>query len=492
MNARQTAHGTALAIVLLTGVASAQTGPRRIVDVTGDFGIIGNVLGRHCADVAPLVGDVMGCVERNSFPDVSPDLYWRSETSSAAADVSVTPDRMRSTAVLEMPSGARLLHAYLYWWANTLDTDADVEVTVDRPGAAPFTATATASHTFVQVNDNAVMPIYATTLHYLAVADVTGIVAAYGDGPYRIADLSAHPLDDVFNLSQAGWALVVVYARDGDPPRHVALYDGIERIVASAVEIELDGLIVPNAGFDGKLAIVGLDGEVNGAQLRFGQSPLGPGDAISNAVNPINRFFNGTRSYFGVAQSVVGDLPQASGMPNSFAGTDIDVVDITSRLSPGQTSATAGIAAGPNDGIESLVWVASISTYKPDLEDAAKTVVDENGGVFEVGDVVEYTVTFTNNGNDRALDVTLTDALEPGLTYVPESMTVTSTAFSGPATDAAGDDPAAYDASSRTLSLALATLDVGASATLTFRATLDQPGPISNQATIGARGEGGA
>ena len=342
------------------------------------------------------------------------------------------------------------------------------------------------------------------TLDYLSVTDVSGFVSQHGAGAFRVSGVGAHPLDDNFNIAYAGWAMVVIFEQAGAAPRNITLFDGLERVVGSTVGISLTGFQVPNAGFDGKLAIVGLDGEANGAQLRFGNGRLTNANAISDALNPANRFFNGTRSYLGRAVTTVGDLPQTTGAANSLGGIDYDVVDVSTRLMAGQTSANAEVAAGSNDGIQSMIWVLAVSTFRPDLEDLQKSVRDINGGAFEEGDEVEYTIRVGNRGNDAAADVILSDVLPVGVEYVPSSLAITSSAANGILSDATGDDTGEYDGASRTVRVRLgmgATETVagvmapGTAATVRFRATVlaGTGGQIvHNQATVAARGAGGA
>jgi uncharacterized repeat protein (TIGR01451 family) len=451
-----------------------------------------------------VVGTVGRCVERSRFPDLSPDLFWRAETSSATADASVTPARMRSTAVLTIPAGASVRRAYLYWWGEVDDVAADPDVVLERPGIPPMTFTATRSDAVVQVNADAVQPTYAETLNYLSVTEVTEYVSFHGSGPYRVSGVGAHPLADNFNIAYAGWAIVVVYERASDPLRNVTLFDGLERVVGGTVAVALTDFRVPTSGFDGKLGIVGLDGELAGSQLRFGSGRLTAADALSNAQNPANNFFNGSRSYLGAAVTTAGDLPQTTGGPGSLGGTDFDVVDVTARLTAGQTSARAEVAAAANDGIQSMIWVLSITTIRPDLSDATKTVVDLNGGAVLDGDVLEYTVRASNIGNDDAIDTVLTDVLPAGLSYLPGSLSVTSSAATGPLTDALGDDAGGYDAAARAVTVSLGTgaasgrggrLPPSAAATVRFRATVATGragGVVDNQAELAAAGASGA
>lgn len=484
--------------------AFAATELRFTTDVRGDFILIGNTLGHSCATRVPVVGTVGRCVERSRFPDLSPDLYWRAGTSSATADSSVTPDRMRSTAVLAVPPGATVRQAYLYWWGEVDDVAPDPDVILERPGVQAATFTATRSDSVVQVNADAVQPTYAETLDYLSVTDVTDFVVVHGSGPYRVSGVGAHPLADNFNIAYAGWALVVIYERPSDPVRNITLFDGIDRVVGGTVAVSLTDFRVPNAGFDGKLGVVGLDGELPGAQLRFGVGRLTAANALSNAQNPANSFFNGSRSFLGQAVSVVGDLPQTTGAAGSLGGVDFDVVDVTSRLTAGQTTARAEVAAGTGDGIQSMLWMLSVATIRPDLSSTSKTVIDLDGGDVLDGDTLEYTVRLANRGNDDAIDVVLADVLPNELQFVAGSLSVTSSAATGILTDSLGDDAGEYDAASRIIRVRLGRMasstqggrvPPGEAATVRFRAVVSTGragGRVENQASVVFAGASGS
>ncbi|MGA9522471.1 MAG: Ig-like domain-containing protein, partial [Myxococcaceae bacterium] len=175
---------------------------------------------------------------------------------------------------------------------------------------------------------------------------------------------------------------------------------------------------------------------------------------------------------------------------------DLDVVDLTSTLSSGQTSA---LIEAVSTGDVYLVggFVTSIATSKPLFTSTRKTFTDLNGGAVQPGDALEYTITTQNTGSDAAVEVTLSDALPVGLTYVPGSLQVNAGANAGSKTDGAGDDQGEYRFADRTLAVRLGiganatqggTMAVGESATVTFRVTVDvgASGRIDNQAVVSA------
>lgn len=175
--------------------------------------------------------------------------------------------------------------------------------------------------------------------------------------------------------------------------------------------------------------MVAFEGDVGlaGDQLFFGGGP-----ALGDALNPVNNFFNSTRSRLGSALLVAGDLPQLTGAPNSMSGIDLDIVDITSKLTPGQTQATV-TASTAGDGFLLSGFITSITDFRPDFTSSVKSAVDVNGGALVAGDEVEYTIEVKNTGSDVAIDVrVLTDPLPAGVTYAPGSLEITVVRTSAP------------------------------------------------------------
>jgi uncharacterized repeat protein (TIGR01451 family) len=385
------------------------------VDQNGDFVLIGNTIGHECGagTPAPVVGTV-SCAGSANNADSAPDLFWRADAPGAGqaqANTGVTLAQARSTAVLGVPPGATITHALLYWGATLGAAGVDSQVTVDRPGGFASTITALAS---VQGANNG----------YQSVADVTSLVQANGPGAYRVSGINAVNwvnLDS--NNSYGGWWMVVFYENVGDPLRNLAVFDGLDVVQNGANQnVMLSGFLVPNAGFTGRLGVVTYEGDnsITGDQLFFNG-----GAALFNAQNPADNFFNGTRSLLGVPVSVAGDLPRLTGTPQSMAGLDLDVVDVTAKLAAGQTSAAIQ-ATSTGDVYHLAGFVTSISTFKPDFSSSSKTAVDVNGGALLVGDVIQYTIVATNTGNDTSINTVLTDPIPAGVTFVPGSLQITS------------------------------------------------------------------
>ncbi len=482
----------------LQGTAQADFAvPRYQVDQKGDFVLLGSSLGFDCAAglgiPAPIVGAVGAC-GMNTI-DTAMDVYWRSDSPAAGqaeANLGIGAAQARTTAVLTLPPGSSISKAYLYWSATTEPPGgADAQVTVERPGVFNVDVNALQSY---DLNPQAGLFLYHS------VADVTALVQAQGPGAYRISGVSGAVNGNLANnLNYAGWWMAVFYELATDPPRNLALFDGLEVVSQNpGVTTNIAGFKVPNAGFDAKLGVVTFEGDATtlADELRF------KGNLLTDALNPANNFFNRTHSFLGVPVSAAGDLPQVSGAENSLAGMDIDVVDVKGYLVAGDTQAQIQANTGA-DAYFLAGFVTSISTFAPDFNTSAKSVVDLNGGDLLPGDVLEYSVVAVNNGNDTSINTRITDVIPAGVTYVPGSIEVSAGANVGVKTDGAGDDQGEYDAATHTVTVRLGagagaamggTIAPGASSTVKFKVTVDADasGSILNQATITAAGQQGA
>ncbi len=492
-------------IGLLAGTSSslAQPALRYQVDQEGDFVLFGNTMGYECDTLDtwdPTTPDVgtPDCSGVDTNNESAPDILWRSDSpgdGEAEANGSITPDQARSTAVLDVPDGATINYARMYWAGYLAANTSDSEVLVERPGVSQDTVTA--DDAFITADTSAGLYWYQST------ADVTSLVVAAGEGPFRVSGVDTLDLTDPANGNPnhaiAAWYMVVFYELDGDPSRNLALFDGLDYTTSSDDQSAvITGFLVPNSGYDAKLGVVTFEGEAehDGDQFFFN------GTALENALNPVDNFFNASRTYLGSPVSLTGDLPQLSGEPRSMAGIDMDVLDVRSLVSSGDTSATIE-ATSTLESFLLASFVTSISTFAPNFVASGKTLEDVNADLIEPGDVLEYTITVVNTGNDRSVNTVLTDPLPTGVTYVDESLVIVSGTNAGALTDASGDDQGEYDAGSHTFTVRLGAgaddtdggvMEIDESAVIRFQVTVDDDatGTIANQASITAGGELGA
>ncbi len=482
-------------IVVATGmgltpqVASAAPSLRAQVSQKGDFALIGNTLGQEClaGTPAPIVGTVGAC--GINIDDTSPDLFWRADSpldGQAEANALITAAQARSTAVLALPAGAGVTHAFLYWAGALEAPGMDMSATIERPGG------------FSEAVDS-IKCYQSTNNSYQCVADVTALIQAEGAGPLRVSGVSVGPLVGITNQTRFGaWWLAAFYTDPNGTLRNLALFDGLDPVADGAPQnTMLTGFLVPNNGYTAKLGVIAFEGDntLVGDQFFFNG-----GAALTNGQNPANNFFNATRSNAGMAVTVKGDLPQLAGTPQSMSGIDLDVVDVTAKVMGGQTSATIqGTSTG--DVYYLAGFITSISDYRPNFETSTKTVMDVNGGAAIPGDVLEYELTVINTGNDTAINTVLTDPLPAGVTYVPGSLEITAGANAGAKTDALADDQGEFDGGVVTVRLGAGAdgvqggkMIVGESSVIKFSVTIDEDaqGIVENQGIINAGGENGA
>jgi len=148
--------------------------------------------------------------------DTSPDVFWQSDTpmaGQASANNTITAANARSTAVLNVPAGATVTHAYLYWSARSTGAAGDMAVTLDGPGG--FNGMVTAA--------DSITTGFGGT-YYQSAADITSIVQMRGNGAYRVSGVDSAALTNLNDAQiSAGWWMVVLYELPGDKLRTIAV-----------------------------------------------------------------------------------------------------------------------------------------------------------------------------------------------------------------------------------------------------------------------------
>jgi uncharacterized repeat protein (TIGR01451 family) len=152
----------------------------------------------------------------------------------------------------------------------------------------------------------------------------------------------------------------------------------------------------------------------------------------------------------------------------------------TQICNQGQIRSTELPAGQPTDdprtaaaGDPTCVTVSSQAAFAP-----TKTVVDENGAPARPGDVLTWTISFTNTGTAVARNVVVTDPIDPGLTAIVPGQ--------------GGQLLGGVLTWNSTTTPALAAVAPGASVVLSFgsalRRPLDNGTVVANQATVAADG----
>lgn len=449
--------------------ASAQvidsfTPPLFNTKVRGDIQIVGNTL----LTCNPSGTNGASCsTARNSFtgtPTPRNDTY-----NMIYVDVDGDSTTFNSsTANLTLPAGATVLRAYLFWGAVS-NNATRTQVLFRTPATAGYN---TINGSLVAATNANFGSGSTSSESYQAFADVTSLVQAGGTGTYGIANVQAIQGGPSTGSAApyGGWSLVIVYEAPNEKPRDLSVFGGLARVqqANSQVSIDITGFTTPPFGaVNARVGVVAYDGDATGTgdslSLQRTVSPLNT-TTLTNSLNPSNDFFNSTITRLG--SHLTDKNPNYL---NQLGGVDIDIFDNNTVLQNGDTSLRLNLTTSTSAGETYFpgVVTTAIDLFIPVLV-LDKTFIDVNGGNVEPGDILEYTVTVTNNrdanGNgDPANNNVLTDPIPANSTYVPGSLVIDGVAK----TDAASDDQAEYDSSNNR-----AIFRLGASATVTQGGTL--------------------
>ena len=405
-------------------------------------------------------------------------------------DVDSDPNTFNSSrSDLVMPAGSQVLFAGLYWGARTSGTTVNAATALRNtvkfmtPGGAYQDLTG--SLVGSKGND------------YQSFKDVTGLVAAAGDGTYTVANVQAQKdKDDLY----AGWSLVVAYRAPGEPARNLTVFDGYGSVATSpssdkSVDIQIDGFKAPTQGpVNATLGFIAYEGDLK----KTGDTVKFDGKSLSNPANPVSDFFNSTISNRGALVST-----KDPDYVNQL-GYDADLIEANGIIKNGATNATITMTTGGETYYPGVV-TSAIELFAPEVS-VVKSVVDENGGDVVAGDVLTYTMTVANDATalDNAINVLLQDAIPSGTTYKANSLKVTAGANAGSKTDAANGDQAQFVGGTSTVQFQLGTgaggsgtsggsLAPGESTTVTFQVTVNAGLPpltlIENTANVSYSGQ---
>jgi uncharacterized repeat protein (TIGR01451 family) len=439
--------------------------PRFTTNQSGDVTLIGNTLmtcsGGGCANGQNGNG---GLLNDNDFTMVYVDVDGDATTFNS------------SSATLTLPSGAGVLWAGLYWGGYS-NSGARTSVRLATPAAGYAAVTAS--------------QLDASGQAYQGFANVTAAVQAGGSGSYRVANVQSTA--NTANV-HAGWSLVVVYSDATQPARNLVVFDGYGMVSGTtSMSFTVSGFVTPPAGVvNTRLGVVAYEGDLGYTGDAFQLN----GIALSDAGNPADNFFDSSISRYGAR--VTSKNPDYVNQ----LGFDCDMVSASGVMPNGATSATVKLLTNGDTYYPGVVTFAT-DLYAPvfDAANFTKTVVDVNGSPTRPGDVLEYTLTMKNNGQDHAAGCVLRDTLPANVTYVPGSLQVVSGPNAGAKTDIAGDDVMEYAAAARVVTARLGTganasaggqLNIGVATSVKFRVTVPAGAAsgttVSNQATLSFTG----
>ena len=313
----------------------------------------------------------------------------------------------RTAALAGIPAGATVQSAYLYWGGSGSTVDASV--TLNGSGVSA-SRTFTASYT----TDGVTYPFFG------AFADVTSLVNGNGSFTFSGLSVATGTPHCTVEAVVAGWSLVVIYGSPSERLRAINVYDGLQPFRGSALTLNPDGFRIPPTDYDGRIAIVALEGDPQNstAMNGFTESLRFNGTALDDGINvpgsdPLIQPYDGTVNALGIATSY---------------GFDVDIFDVSTLLAPGQTSATTQFSSG-GDLVLLLAQVVS-ATSEPTVD---LSIAKTHAGNFAAGANGVYTLRVSNAAGHQREDnvVTVTDTLPAGLTFVSATGTGWTCAAAG-------------------------------------------------------------
>ncbi|WP_222982592.1 T9SS type B sorting domain-containing protein [Flagellimonas meishanensis] len=274
---------------------------------------------------------------------------------------------------------------------------------------------------------------------YACYADVTALVAPLGNpqGDYTIANVrSVTGSLSPGGGASAGWTLIVVYENPTLTGKLITTFDGFARVNSGnpTVNINYSGFnTIPAGPVNANIGVAALEGDnrITGDGMRIRAASNGSFTTISNATNPANNFFNSNITLDGV----VTTNRDVNSINTLGYDTDIFLLNnpLNSVIPNSETAATFRFTSS-GDQYYPFFNSFNIEIIEPEIvlekrvEDIAGN--DITGAGVNLGQYLDYVLSFENTGNDDATNYTIRDVLPintaldetaitlpPGVTY---------------------------------------------------------------------------
>lgn len=400
----------------------------------GGIVFTGNTLGLSKATNAASPG-VLGSI--GAFISLDTSL----QVSTFPAGTTLDYTKNGSAAVLNLPAGSTVLYAELVWGGLFRSSANNISALLDNPVEfiTPSGSNSIAPDVSTKQNFN-ITEEGLTLGFYVRTANVTTLVKNAMNGTYSTGKVPAliEAIDArTSETNHAGWTLAVVYENASLPLRDLTVWSGGVVVSPSvgSTDITLTDFITPDAlPVTGKLFVSAQEGDavLENDRLLFGQdtASLTP---LSGPNNPVDNFFasqindeNGALDTSGTFGTRNANAAAGTNTSGCRQGWDITAVDVSSRLSAGQTAAAVRFET---DGD---LYVPNCLALQIDSKGASlqvKKSVDKTYA--EVGEEIGYTLDIANTGSIEAETVVVGDLLPNDATLVPGSIKIDGTTYAG-------------------------------------------------------------
>lgn len=383
--------------------------PRFDEDLKGDIITIGNT--------------VLG----PSNDPVNTDIGNNSNVNMLHIDIDSDASTFNSSSaelVIPNPNCYEIREATLYWGAVEPEDNTD-DLTVRQ---IKFKGP---SGGYVDITGDLIYRDETTALNtaypYACAADVTNLVKSFPNslGYYTVANVAtktgvggnATPRNR--NGYTAGWSLFIVYEDPTLPSKSITSFDGFSAIFRNqaSVDIDISGFRTVPAPqpVRANLAFATLEGDLSlsGDRMRLN------GSILSSTDRPGDNFFRSRVTQID-AQPVDNRVPNSS----NTLGFDTGVLRVPNPgntvIQNGDTSATMGLTT-TSDFFLQYFFAFAVEIIEPKVV-LTKTVEDEFGNdisdqVVNLGQELNYVISFQNIGNDDARELIIRDVLPINTTF---------------------------------------------------------------------------
>ena len=363
------------------------------------------------------------------------------QVSTFPAGTTLDYTKNGSAAVLNLPAGSTVLYAELVWGGLFRSSANNISALLDNPVEfiTPSGSNSIAPDVSTKQNFN-ITEEGVTLGFYVRTANVTTLVKNAMNGTYSTGKVPAliEAIDArTSETNHAGWTLAVVYENASLPLRDLTVWSGGVVVSPSvgSTDITLTDFITPDSlPVTGKLFVSAQEGDavLENDRLLFGQdtAALTP---LSGPNNPVDNFFasqindeNGALDTSGTFGTRNANAAAGTNTSGCRQGWDITAVDVSSRLSAGQTAAAVRFET---DGD---LYVPNCLALQIDSKGASlqvKKSVDKTYA--EVGEEIGYTLDIANTGSIEAETVVVGDLLPNDATLVPGSIKIDGTTYAG-------------------------------------------------------------
>ncbi|MEH6769986.1 T9SS type B sorting domain-containing protein [Maribacter arcticus] len=324
-----------------------------------------------------------------------------------------------SSATLIVPDidCALVRYAGLYWSAVYVNSDRSNidDIKFRTPGGAYQDITA--DEIIFDGNGDADFGYYSP---YAAYKDVTSIVAGMTNpnGEYFVANVRASTGSNISGGISGGWKMVVVYEDPNLPgDKFITTFDGYAGVKSGeSVDIPINGFTTLPTPFPvyANMGVAALEGDnrIGGDGLEINAN--GTFYTLSNGENPANNFFN--------SSITLNDAQFTNRNPNSIntLGWDVDYFEIpnggaSNTIIPNGATSAILRASSSQDKYDIFFTSFDVDIIAPNivLEKKVNTPggVDITGQGVNLGQTLDYVLTFENIGNDDGINYTIRDVL---------------------------------------------------------------------------------